>query len=245
MRWLFPRFDLIIGVSNGVVEDTMKITKLPRERMVALPNPVITRELRAQGEEAVDHPWLNGDTVPVILSVGRLSPEKDLPMLLRAFDQVRRQRECRLIIVGEGPGRGELEALIGKLDMKECVYLAGFTENPFAYMKRAALLAFTSVAEGSGNVLIEALALGTPVVSTDCPYGPAETLAGGKYGALVPVGDDEAFARAMIETLDNPLPAAQLEEAAANYTVENSTRRYLEALGFEDLRTKPGGSQGI
>jgi glycosyltransferase involved in cell wall biosynthesis len=232
MRWLFPRFDLIIGVSEGVVEDTMKITGLPRERMVALPNPVITSELSKLGDEPVNHPWLNDPSLPVVVSVGRLSPEKDLPMLLRAFDRVRRQRECRLIIVGEGPGRGELERLIKELKLQECVSLAGFTENPFAYMKRASLLAFSSIAEGSGNVLIEAMALGTPVVSTDCPYGPRETLAGGKYGALVPVGDDESLARAILATLITPLPSFTLQEAVARYTVENSTRCYLEALGF-------------
>ncbi len=196
MRWLFPNLDLIIGVSEGVVEDTMKITGLPRDRMSALPNPVITPEVYAKSAEPLDHPWFDSpDAPPVILGAGRLSPEKDFPTLIRAFQIVRGQRDCRLVILGEGPLRQSLEKLIAELDLQDSVSLPGHTANPYAYMKRAALLAFSSIAEGSGNVLIEAMALGTPVVSTDCPYGPSETLAGGRYGALVPVGDHEALAR--------------------------------------------------
>jgi len=233
MRWLFPSLDLIIGVSEGVVEDTMRVTGLPRERMVALPNPVLTPDVYAKAEESPGHPWLDDPaSPPVIIGVGRLSPEKDFATLLRAFGRLRGQRDCRLILVGEGPLRPALEKQVAESGLQDCVSLPGHTPNPYAYMKRAALLAFSSIAEGSGNVLIEAMALGTPVVSTDCPYGPAETLAGGQFGALVPVGDDEALAKAMLDTLDQPLPAQVLREAVAGFSMEASTRRYLEALGL-------------
>lgn len=233
MRWLFPDLDLIIGVSEGVVADTIKITGLPRERMVALPNPVITPELYAKSEALPGHPWLDEALpVPVILGAGRLTPEKDFPTLLHAFQRLRQQRECKLVIIGEGPLRQHLENLIAELGLQADVSLPGYTHNPYAYMKRASLLAFSSIAEGSGNVLIEAMALGVPVVSTDCPWGPAETLAGGKFGALVPVGDDKALAQAMLDTLANPLPPEVLREAVAEFTVERSTQRYLDALGF-------------
>ena len=233
MRWLFPWLDLIIGVSEGVVEDTVHVTGIPRERMAALPNPVITPDVYAKSEVSPGHPWLEAPaSPPVILGVGRLSPEKDFATLIRAFHLVRKQRECRLIIIGEGPLRPALEKLIAGLGLQDSIALPGHTKNPYAYMKRAALLAFSSIAEGSGNVLIEAMALGVPVVSTDCPYGPSETLAGGKYGALVPVGDHEALAKAMLDTLAKPLPAKTLQDAVAGFSVESSTRRYLEVLGF-------------
>lgn len=233
MRWLFPRLDLIIGVSEGVVEDTVKITGIPRERMAALPNPVLTPDVYAKSGLSPGHPWLDEPgSPPVILGVGRLSPEKDFATLLRAFQLVHKQRDCRLVIIGEGPLRQTLQKQAGELGLDGCVSLPGHTNNPYAYMKRSALLAFSSIAEGSGNVLIEAMALGIPVVSTDCPYGPSETLANGKFGALVPVGDHEALAQAMLKTLDHPLAAKTLQEAVAGFSVARSTQRYLQALGF-------------
>ena len=233
MRWLFPRLDLIIGVSEGVVEDTMHITGLPRERMIALPNPVVTPEVYAKAQDLTGHPWLDEPgSPPVVLGAGRLTPEKDFATLLRAFQLLRGQRDCRLVIIGDGPLRQSLETLAAKLGVQDSVSLPGHTANPYAYMKRAALLAFSSIAEGSGNVLIEAMALGTPVVSTDCPHGPSETLAGGRYGALVPVGDSQALAEAMLAMLDRPLPADSLRQAVAGFSVAASTERYMQALGF-------------
>ncbi len=232
MRWFFPKLDQIIGVSQGLVDETVKITGLPRSRMSALPNPVLTPDIYARSLEPVAHPWANDPTVPYILGAGRLDPQKDFPTLLRAFDRVRREFPCRLIIIGEGPLQAELETMIAQLGLQDCAALAGYTDNPFAWMKRAALFAFSSVYEGSGNVLIEAMALGVPVVSTDCPHGPAETLQGGKLGKLVPVRDDERLAAAILETLRHPLTAAELQAAVQPFTVENSTRRYLEVLGL-------------
>lgn len=230
MRWLFPRLDTIIGVSEGVVADTIKITGMPPERVIAIRNPVITPELSSMAEEPADHPWFNETMVPVIIGVGRLSPEKDFATLIRAFSRVREARNCRLMILGEGPLQPNLEQLIGELGLQDCVALPGFRANPFAYMKKAALFVFSSAWEGSGNVLVEALALGIPAVSTDCEYGPRETLEDGKYGPLVPVGDDEALAKAMINTLDNPLPPRILQQAVADFTIEKSAQRYLEVL---------------
>jgi len=233
MRWLFPHLDLIIGVSEGVVEDTVQITGISRERMIALPNPVITAEVYSKSEEPLDHPWFNSaNAPPVILAAGRLSPEKDFATLIRAFHIVRGQRDSRLVIIGEGPLRRALQQQIAELGLQNDVLLAGHTTNPYHYMKKAALLAFSSIAEGSGNVLIEAMALGKPVVSTDCPYGPSETLAGGLYGPLVPVGDHQALAEAIVKTLDQPLPPETLRQAVAEFSVARSTERYLQALGL-------------
>lgn len=229
MRLLFPYLDKIICVSQGVVEDTLHITRMPPERVIAIRNPVITPELHRRAEEPVEHPWF-GEALPIIMGAGRLSPEKDFATLIRAFGRVKAERDCRLMILGEGPLQAELEALIAALGLADSVALPGYCSNPFAYMKRASLFAFSSAWEGSGNVLVEALALGIPAVSTDCPYGPSETLAGGTYGPLVPVGDDAALARAMLDTLDRPLPAQVLREAVADFTIERSAERYLQEL---------------
>jgi glycosyltransferase involved in cell wall biosynthesis len=234
MRWLFPDVDLIICVSEGVIEDTVNITGLPRSRMVAIRNPIITPDIYPKSEEPVAHPWFaEGQTIPVIVGAGRLTPEKDFATLIKAFHRLRQHKDCRLLILGEGPLRQDLERLADELGLTDYVSLAGYQANPFAYMKKASLFVLSSAWEGSGNVLVEALALGIPSVSTDCPYGPSETLADGKYGPLVPVGDDAALALAMLETLNNPLPAHTLQEAVADFSLAHSTRRYLEVLGFD------------
>lgn len=233
MRWLFPYLDKIICVSQGVIEDTVQITGLPRERMVAIANPIITPDIYPKSEQPVSHPWLQpGETIPVIIGAGRLTPEKDFATLIRAFARLRQQRECRLLILGQGPLRADLEQLAAELGLAEQVSLPGYDANPYAHMKKSALFVLSSAWEGSGNVLVEALALGVPSVSTDCPYGPSETLAAGRYGRLVPVGDDAALAEAMGETLDNPLPTATLQQAVADFGLARSTRRYLEELGL-------------
>jgi glycosyltransferase involved in cell wall biosynthesis len=229
MRLLFPSLDLIIGVSEGVADDTRQVTGLQGEKVIAIRNPVITPELFKMAEIAPHHPWFKED-IPIILGAGRLSPEKDFPTLIRAFGHLRKSRKARLMIIGEGPLEGKLKALAASLGLLEDVAFPGYEANPFAYMKRAALFVMSSAWEGSGNVLVEALALGTPAVSTDCPYGPRETLDGGRYGALVPVGDDLALSKAMLKTLDAPLPPAFLREAVTDFTIEASARHYLDAL---------------
>ncbi|MDD5037417.1 MAG: glycosyltransferase, partial [Methylococcaceae bacterium] len=234
MRWLFPDVDLIIAVSEGVVQDTLKITGLPTEKVIALPNPVVGREIYAKSLEVVEHPWFADTSIPIIIGAGRLTREKDFATLIRAFGLVRRQKDCRLLILGEGPLRWELETQIAELGLAHSISLPGYVENPFAYMAKSSLFVLSSVWEGSGNVLIEALALGIPVVSTDCPHGPGETLAGGKFGTLVAVGDHQGLAEAMLNTLSQPLPATELQRAVTDFSVERSTRRYLQTLGFTD-----------
>ncbi|HAZ41706.1 MAG TPA: glycosyl transferase [Methylococcaceae bacterium] len=232
MRWLFPSLNKIIGVSEGVVEDTIEITGMPRQRVIAIRNPVITPELAVMAQEDPAHPWFK-EAIPVVLGAGRLTPEKDFPTLIRAFARLREQRAARLMILGEGPLEASLRELTRTLGIEADVDFPGFTPNPFAYMQRAALFVMSSAWEGSGNVLVEALALGTPSVSTDCPFGPRETLADGRYGSLVPVGDDAALAMAMASTLADPLPAETLKEAVREFEMGFSARRYLDVL-FEE-----------
>ncbi|PWG64983.1 glycosyl transferase [Spiribacter halobius] len=231
MRRLYRDVDAIVAVSEGVAEDTRAITGLPAGRVLVVRNPVVTPELAMQAQAPVDHPWLQpGAEVPVILGAGRLTRQKDFPTLIRAFATLRRHRPARLVILGEGGERGALERSIAELGLGDDVALPGHQKNPWAWMARASLFVLSSAWEGSPNVLTEAIACGTPVVATDCPSGPRELLEDGRYGHLVPVGDAAALAEAMHRTLEAPLPAETLREAAAEYTVAASARGYLQTL---------------
>ena len=228
MHWAYRR----VAVSHGVAEDTRRITGLPAARVTVVRNPVVTPRLAELAAAPCPHPWLQPSAVPVILGAGRLTEQKDFVTLLRAFARMQAIRPVRLAILGEGRLRGELERLAHELGVGERVALPGFTTNPYAWMARAALFVLSSAWEGSPNVLAEALALGVPSVATDCPSGPRELLAGGRYGALVEVGDHVGLAEAMLATLAAPPPAGHLRQAVSDYTAEAAAQGYLGALGL-------------
>lgn len=230
-RW-YPRNDGFIAVSEGVAEDAAGLVGLPRGRILTVYNPTVTPDLAARATAPLDHPWFAPGGPPVVLGVGRLDPQKDFATLIDAFALLRAGRDCRLLILGEGRLRGELEAQARRLGLGDRVALPGFVDNPYAWMSRAALFAVSSRWEGTANALIEAMACGTPVVATDCPNGPREVMEGGRHGPLVPVGDAPALAAAMVATLDAPLPAQTLRAATARFTLEASAERYLEAMGL-------------
>jgi glycosyltransferase involved in cell wall biosynthesis len=230
IRLLYPGIDRVVAVSEGVAADTARIAGVPRERISVIRNPVITPALDRLAAEPCAHPWFRPGEPPVILGAGRLQRQKDFPTLIRAFDRVRRERPCRLVILGNGRGRSELEAMIARLGLADRVDLPGFQDNPLPWLSRASLFVLSSAWEGSPNVLTEAMALGTPVVSTDCPSGPAELLGGGRFGPLVPVGDAEKMAQAISRALDQPPAAEALKGAVAEYNHLESARRYLQIL---------------
>ncbi|EAR23079.1 glycosyltransferase [Nitrococcus mobilis] len=233
MRWCYPMVDAVVAVSEGVAQDIRRITGLSVERTPVIHNPVVTAGLRASARQPLDHPWFRHGEPPVVLGVGRLTRQKDFPTLMRAFARLRRVRPCRLFILGEGRQRAQLQALTEALGVAADVQMPGAVANPYAYLQRAALFVLASIWEGSPNALTEALALGTPVVATDCPSGPREILADGRYGPLVPVGASEALARAMAAVLERPLAPQRLQEAASDYTVEASAAAYLRVLGID------------
>jgi glycosyltransferase involved in cell wall biosynthesis len=239
MRRFYPWADAVILPSEGAASDFVRLTGLPPGRVHVIPNGVIDAEIHRFSRERVDHPWIRGEGPPLILGVGELCARKDFATLIRAFARVRAGRPCRLMILGEGRERRRLEGLARALGVDEQVSLPGFVTNPYAYMAWASLVVLSSTWEGFGNVLAEALALGVPVVSTDCPSGPREILRGGDIGPLVPVGDDEALAEAMARTLDDPPDPGTSAEAAARYSVTVSASRYLEILGFADAFSRP------
>jgi glycosyltransferase involved in cell wall biosynthesis len=230
MGRLYPFADQVIVTSAGVADDMARYTGLARERIRVVPSPVVPASLFTEALARPDHPWLGRSDVPLILGAGELCGRKDFETLLRAFARVRAQCPCRLMILGQGRARERLLALASELGVAEDVALPGFVAEPYTFMAHADLFAFTSRWEGLGFVIIEALAVGTPVVSTDCPSGPREILQDGRIGPLVPVGDAVALAAAMLQTLDAPPPEALLRDAARPYEIEASTDAYLDAM---------------
>jgi len=229
LRTSYPWAACIIAVSRGAADDLARSAGLPRDKVRVVYNPVITPAMLAQASQSPDHPWFTPEQPPVILGVGRLTPQKDFPTLIRAFAAVRRQRPARLMILGEGEERPRLEGLVAELGVQSEVALPGFQENAMAYMAHAALFVLSSAWEGLPTVLIEALAAGTRVVSTDCPSGPREILQAGALGALVPVGDVNALSRAMLEALDRPA-AALSSDALAPFTRDAAVGEYLSLI---------------
>lgn len=176
-----------------------------------------------------DHPFFGGAD-KVIVAVGRLHPQKDFLTLIRAFHLLQQQLQCKLVILGEGEQRRSLEAEVARLGLTESVALPGHVGAPGSYLAHADLFALSSQYEGFPTVLIEALACGCPVVSTDCPTGPHEILEGGRFGPLVAVGDPAALAEAMRATLQAPLAAATLMERGRTFSIEAATDRLLGVI---------------
>lgn len=236
IKRFYPWADFIIGNSQGVADDLRQVTGLPRERIQMLYNPVITPDVRQRASAPLDHPWFASGQPPVILAVGRLTKQKDFPTLIRAFDQIRQSVPARLMILGEGVDRNELEGLVRHLGLQDDVSLPGFVENPYAYMHRAALYVLSSRWEGLPTVLIEALYCGPPVIATDCPSGPREILANGRYGALVPMGDVAALSQAIVDGLAGKTTSPP-EESWHPYSLEAVVEQYL-GLIFNDRAQK-------
>jgi glycosyltransferase involved in cell wall biosynthesis len=232
LRRYYPMNDGIVAVSKGVAEDTALNVGWPAERIKVAHNPVVVPGLFERAAASLDHPWFAQGQPPVLLGVGRLEPQKDFVSLVKAFAKVRQERPCRLMILGEGKLRDELDGLATQLGVAADLQMPGFKDNPYQYMSRAAVFVLSSAWEGSPNGLTEALALGTPVVATNCPNGPNEILEEGRYGPLVEVGDVEALAGAIEDTLQQPHDREFQRKGGERYTLENSASEYLEALGF-------------
>ena len=227
----YPKAGGIITVSNGVKEELAISTGLRPEKITTIYNPVLTKTIREKSLESINHPWFQKkEPTPIILGVGRLVPQKDFSTLIKAFSRVRQNQPAHLVIIGEGRQRSELETLAQSLGIDKDVWMPGLSDNPYAFMSKASMLVLSSIYEGLPNVLIEALACGCPIVSTDCPSGPSEILLKGKYGTLVPMGDIHALAQAIHHTLDHPPNRNDLLVRAADFDIEKISRQYLEVL---------------
>ncbi len=231
-RSLFDRAAGIVALSEGVARAAGTQLSIPPERIRVIPNPIDLADVRSRA--GLEPPIPLPTDRPVILSVGRLSPEKNHAGLLRAFGSVRERRDAALVIVGEGRLEGELRSLAASLGVEEAVTFAGWQPNPFAFMARATVFVLPSLYEGFGNVLVEAMASGTPVIATNCPFGPADVLQEGRAGLLVPVHDDAAMARAIEDVLDRPELRERLRSAglrrADDFALAKLGRAYEEEL---------------
>jgi glycosyltransferase involved in cell wall biosynthesis len=233
MRKLYPYADTIVGVSRGVSQDLECQLGLGRGKVCTIYNPIVDSELIDKAKVSLDHPWFKKGSPPVFLAVGRLTEQKDFTNLIQAFALLRKQRHARLLILGEGEQRSQLEELVNKLGVAEDVSLPGFVDNPYAYMSRVNGYVLSSRWEGLPTVLIEAMACGCPVIATDCPSGPSEILEAGKYGSLVPVGDQKALSSAMSGLLESPLSSDILKKKVLDFSIDQGTNKYLELLGYE------------
>jgi glycosyltransferase involved in cell wall biosynthesis len=228
-KWFYPWADGITAVSKGVADDLMKATGLSGCQVQIIYNPIVTPDLLKKSKAPLDHPWFQVGEPPVILGVGRLTAQKAFDVLIEAFSKVRKSYMARLLILGEGDDRLMLEALVKRLGLEEEVDMPGFVANPYSYMAHAALFVLSSRWEGLPTVLVEAMAVGTPVVATDCPSGPREILEGGRYGQLVPVNDPDALALAMNNFLENPTTSLT-DECWKRFELDFVTDQYLSLL---------------
>lgn len=229
-RHLFADVEHFVGISRGVSHSLATMTGVPIDRVTTIYNPVVTPLLRSKMTQQPKHLWLMDGGAPVILSAGRLEQQKDYPTLIKAFARLASRRPCRLVIIGEGRLRRQLERLTRRLGVSDLVSLPGWVENPFAFMSRASCFVLSSRHEGLGRVLVEALACGCPCVSTDCPAGPAEILEHGKFGMLVPVGDDAALAEALHQTLARPWDREGLVKRAEHFSATSCVDAYEQLI---------------
>ncbi|MBN2395653.1 MAG: glycosyltransferase [Candidatus Atribacteria bacterium] len=229
-RFLYHREDAIVAISDGVKKNLMETFKLSEQKIKVIYNPVFRTSILKDSKKEVDHPFFKEKGYKVILGVGRLEKQKNFSLLIKAFNKVREARKVRLIICGEGKQREELEDLIQEQGLENDISMPGFVDNPYAYMAKADVFVLSSLYEGFGNVLVEAMACGTPVVSTDCPSGPSEIIEKGKYGKLVPINDINSLAEAILETLDHPLDKMLLQKRAKYFSVEKSVKKYQDLL---------------
>lgn len=236
-KWAYRRSAAVVAVSRGVAASIREWLGVERPDAMVVYNPIYRPEIEVEAEAAVDERRLPLGAGPLLVAAGRLSPQKDFTTLLEALALVRAKVPARLVILGEGPERETLEARAASLGLGTVVSMPGFLGKPYAYIARADLFVLSSVREGLPTVLIEALALGRPVVATDCPSGPSEILEGGRYGRLVPPKRPEALADAILEALGDSGRAEDRRARGRWFSVESAVKRYAEIIRDEIRRT--------
>jgi len=239
LKCLYPQADLVTTISQGIASELTSLYAIPKHKLQVIPNPVDVARITALGSAKLEHPWFQLG-LPVLVAAGRLHPQKGFAYLIRAFAIVRNAFPCRLVILGEGPQGPDLEQLVVGMRLSDDVALVGFQDNPYNYMRNAGVFVLSSLYEGFGNVLVEALALGVPVVATCCPVGPEEIITDGLTGVLVPPADENALAEAVLKVLKDAELRRRLSangpRRAADFAIERIVSQY-ESI-FEHLATR-------
>ena len=232
LKHLLPDAEKIHAVSQGVANSIVEHIPEVQNKVATILNP-IPHNVTSLSKQSINHKWLSCESrnefnafQKIILAAGRLVEQKNFLMLIRAFAEVNSQLDVRLILLGDGPQREKIYELINSLNIEEYVSMPGWVDNPYPLMASADLFVMSSSWEGCPNVLLEALACGCPVVSTDCPSGPSEILEHGRWGRLVPVNDQTALAEAITATLEEGTNHDALRQRAAQFSPENMIEKF-------------------
>lgn len=232
-RFTLPWADHVVAVSKGVASGLARIMR-GQDSLSVIHNPIITPAYRELAAAPLDHPWFAPDQPPLVLGVGRLVPQKNFELLINAFAEFAAGSSARLVLLGDGPLKADLQQQIDRLGLSGRAAILPIDINPWRYMARAKVLVLSSLFEGFGNVLVEAMATGTPVVSVDCPDGPADILGHGKWGRLVPSGDAKALAAAIVDTLADPGDSRSRQARALEYSAQSIAVRYRDLIAHLD-----------
>ena len=227
-RWFYVRADYVVAVSYGVEQDLIKNFNVDPNYVKTIYSPIQIDTIIEKSNEALTSELMDHKQVPIILTVGRLEPQKDFETLIRAFAHVLESRQCKLWIVGDGSQKNQLIQLGKDLNIINDIVFIGLDSNPLKYMKQADVFVLSSIYEGFGIVLVEALACGCNIVSTNCPSGPAEILDNGLYGQLVSMKDPQSMANAILATLENPINSNVLLERSRKFSVSRSIQQYID-----------------
>ena len=246
-RYSFARADGVIAASRGVAEDAISLLGLDPDRVHVVYNPVAEAELAGEPSGVFTHPWFRPGSPPVVLGMGRLVEQKNFPLLIRAFAAVRRRVDARLVILGGDKSsaeqmahRQELQNLATELGVGEDIALPGYQRDPHTFLRAARVFVLSSNFEGFGNVLVEALLEGCPVVSTDCPSGPSEILENGRYGKLVPVNDVARLSEAILDSLASEPDSDMLRQRGREFSLERAVEGYHRIFFGESPACLPG-----
>jgi glycosyltransferase involved in cell wall biosynthesis len=234
IKRIYPQTDKIIAVSKGVAKDLAKSFGVPNEKIQVICNGIDLKFI----EKAVQEPfndivWIRGNT-PDIIACGRLQYQKNYPLLLEAFAKAQKHIDSRLLILGQGEDRSLLEGLVARLGIQDRVVFLGFQKNPYKYLAASDIFVLSSHWEGFPNVILEAMACNVPVISTRCPYGPEEIITDGVNGLLIPVGDKDAMAEAIIRLLKDKKLRKHLimggNKRVKDFSIDKMTLEYEKAI---------------